>query len=209
MIPEGIGLWGWMCIILAAISAVITLWYLLKRPPLTVGTKLALLLGVLIFPGLAGLSGNAAGLHATMQRPFCGSCHVMEPWTDDSNDPESTSLASRHARNKWFGNSNCYTCHADYRALGPVLTKMNGMLHVWHYVKSFRDMPIEEAIGEIHIYKPYSNRNCEQCHSTRTSGWMGVADHEGAVDEIRSGDMSCASDGCHGPAHPFSKKAKE
>jgi cytochrome c-type protein NapC len=43
-----------------------------------------------------------------------------------------------------------------------------------------------------------------QCHSTTLPGYMDVPDHAAALDWVREGSLSCASAGCHGPAH-FSK----
>jgi cytochrome c-type protein NapC len=140
-----------------------------------------------------------------MQRDFCGSCHTMTPYTSDAANPFSDSLASLHSRNELFGDRSCYVCHADYGMYGTVSTKLSGMKHVWEYYSEFRDIPAQEALPLIHLYRPYPNANCMQCHSTRIAGWMEVDEHASAVEPIRSGAMSCASFGCHGPSHPFSK----
>ena len=47
------------------------------------------------------------------------------------------------------------------------------------------------------------NGNCMQCHSTRDTLWLKVPDHQASLDDVRAGRMSCASEGCHGLAHPF------
>ena len=98
----------------AAVSAILILWFLIRRPLLTRSTKIVLLFGIGLFPLATAGSGNIAGYHATKTRTFCSSCHVMTPYGNDSADPHSTSLAARHARNKLFGEENCYACHADY-----------------------------------------------------------------------------------------------
>lgn len=193
----------------AALSAGILIWFLVKRPAIGGGTKLALLLGFGVFPIATAATGNVVGYEASKQRTFCGSCHVMEPWTDDSNDPTSTTLAARHARNPTFGDHNCYVCHADYGMYGTITTKIGGMRHVYEYVfNGYHAMSIEEFVRTIHIARPYPNNNCMQCHSTQTAGWMERADHARLADEVRAGAVSCASEGCHGPAHPFSKEAR-
>jgi cytochrome c-type protein NapC len=44
-----------------------------------------------------------------------------------------------------------------------------------------------------------------QCHSTEVPAWKAIKEHASLLDRIRVGEVSCASEGCHGPAHPFSK----
>lgn len=193
----------------ATFAATILLWFLIKRPAFGGGTKLLLLLGLGVFPIATAGTGNVVGYEASKERSFCGSCHVMEPWAEDSDDPHSTTLAARHARNPSFGDQNCYVCHADYGMYGTITTKIGGMGHVYHYVFSgYHDMPVDEFVRTVHIARPYPNRNCMQCHSTRTAGWLEEADHAQMIDEVRAGQVSCASEGCHGPAHPFSKAAR-
>ncbi|MEO7110484.1 MAG: NapC/NirT family cytochrome c [Polyangiaceae bacterium] len=187
----------------AAISAAILVSYLVFRPKLGPGTKIWLLLGVGVFPiGLAG-AGNIQDFEATKKRAFCGDCHVMTLHTADSDDPNSTSLASRHARNKFFGSENCYVCHADYGMYGTVLTKMGGMRHFWLYYTQYRNTSLADAKHEIQIRKPFPNSNCMQCHSTQNPIWLAQRDHTAMLDDVRSGHVSCASAGCHGLAHPF------
>jgi nitrate/TMAO reductase-like tetraheme cytochrome c subunit len=186
----------------ALASASILLVYLVRRPALGHATKIWLLLGLGVFPiGLAG-AGNVQGYETTKKREFCGSCHVMGPHAADSRDLRSLSLSSRHARNDLFGDENCYACHEDYGMFGTVLTKIGGMRHVWLYYTEYRNTPIEEAKKEIHLRKPYPNGNCMHCHSTEGEIWGHQPDHKAALDEVRSGRVSCASAGCHGLAHP-------
>jgi cytochrome c-type protein NapC len=179
--------------------------YLIRRPPLTAASKLWLLVGLGVFPIGAAASGNIAGFERTKERTFCTSCHVMTPHGDDAQDPASGSLAARHSRNKLFGDESCYTCHADYGMFGTLTTKMGGMRHVWLYYTEFKDMPIDEAKRTIHIRKPYPNNNCMQCHSTTDTLFLKTKDHASSLEDIRSGIVSCASAGCHGYAHPFTK----
>jgi cytochrome c-type protein NapC len=189
----------------AAVAAGILLWYLIRRPPLNGPTKILLLLGLGAFPIATAATGNVTGYEATKERTFCGSCHVMEPWTEDSEDPTSRTLAARHARNPMFGDENCYMCHADYGKLGAITTKLGGMRHVYEYILGgYREMTREAAVEAIHIRRPYPNVNCMQCHSTRATAWTEQSDHAKMIEEIRSGAVGCASEGCHGPAHPFS-----
>lgn len=189
----------------AGCSALLVLWFLVRRPALTHATKLILLAGIGVLPIATAATGNVAGFEATKTRRFCGSCHVMTPYRDDSENTHSTTLAARHARNGMFGDENCYACHADYGMYGTIVTKAGGMRHVYEYVLHYRDVSLEEARRTIHIRKPFPNATCIHCHSTEAPLWNRVKDHASLLDRIRAGSVSCASEGCHGPAHPFSK----
>ncbi len=189
----------------AAAAALILVWFLAWRPAITRLTKVVLLFGIGVLPIGTALTGNYAGFEATKARTFCGGCHVMTPYAHDSTDPKSLSLAARHARNNMFGAENCYVCHADYGMFSTLKTKMGGMRHVYEYIFHYRNMSLQEAREKIHIRRPYPNSNCMQCHSTENPDWNAVKDHASLVDRVRSGEVSCASEGCHGPAHPFSK----
>lgn len=189
----------------AIFSALIVIWYLLRRPLLTRSTKITLLFGIGLLPLGAAMSGNYAGFEATKERRFCGSCHVMTPYSNDSGNPKSETLAARHGRNEMFGHENCYACHADYGMFGTITTKIGGMRHVYLYLTEYHSMSLDEAREKIHIIKPFSNEACMRCHSTRSPVWNAVGDHASTLHRVRAGTLSCASDGCHGPAHPFSK----
>ncbi len=192
----------------AAVAAVLVLWYLVRRPALNRGTKIVLLFGIGVFPIATAMTGNYAGFEGTKNRQFCGSCHVMKPYQEDSENPQSTSLAARHARNELFGEENCYACHATYGMFGTVKTKLGGMRHVYLYLMEYRKYSLEEAREKIHIIRPFQNETCMHCHSTENPIFSTTKDHASTLDRIRNGEVSCASEGCHGPAHPFSKVKK-
>jgi cytochrome c-type protein NapC len=195
-------------LVFAGLSACILVGYIATRPPLVRATKLWLLLGLGILPIGAAFAGNVQGFEATKEREFCGSCHVMAGHQADSDDPTSQSLAARHARNKMFGSENCYACHADYGMFGTVVTKAGGMRHVWLYLTEYRHTPLDEAKKTITLRQPETmNSNCMQCHATDTTLFLKVKDHRGALDAVRAGRISCASEGCHGLAHPFFRPA--
>jgi cytochrome c-type protein NapC len=196
---------SWAAVLCALCAIAILAWYLFKRPPLIGTTKVLLLLGIGVFPVGTALSGNIVTLKHSKHRQFCGSCHVMEPWTSDSANLESTSLASKHARNDLFGDENCYACHQDYGMFGTVFTKITGMRHLYEYYARYQDTPVEEALDRIHIYDPLPNANCMHCHSTEIESWTSVGEHISVKQPVRDGTLSCVSAGCHGPAHPLSK----
>ena len=199
----------WLALGSAALSAVLLIWFLVRRPALTKMTKVVLLFGIGILPIATAGNGNVAGYHATKTTKFCSSsCHVMVPYGNDSWNPKSESLAARHARNEQFGHENCYACHADYGMFGTITTKIGGLRHVYEYTLNYHQMTEEEALVDMEIRQPFSNATCIRCHSTQNPNWNKVGDHASTLDRVRAGTLSCASVGCHGPAHPFSKEAK-
>lgn len=200
---------SWLSLGCTAIAAVILLWFLVGRPALKRGTKLILLLGFGAFPIAGVTAGNVVAIQNSARVEFCGSCHVMKPWTDDLANPRSKSLASLHGRNHNFGDHACYTCHADYGRFSTVKAKAAGMGHVYEYAREYRRISTEEAIRSIETARPYPNANCTQCHSMTLPGFTEVRDHVSLRGELRAGRVSCASNGCHGPAHPFSKDEEE
>ena len=62
----------------AGTSALLVIWFLVRRPPLTNATKLVLLLGIGVLPIATAATGNVSGYESTKSRTFCGSCHVMK-----------------------------------------------------------------------------------------------------------------------------------
>jgi len=186
----------------ACASAAIIIGYLIVRPELRRAAKIWLLFGLGVFPLGVAFTGNIQGFEATKKRQFCGSCHVMVPHASDSDATDSSSLSSRHGRNKLFGDENCYGCHADYGMFGTVVTKLGGMRHVWLYYTEYRTVSIAQAKETIHLLKSYPNDNCMQCHSTEVKLWKEQSDHKATLDDVRGGRVSCASAGCHGYAHP-------
>ncbi|CAN5496307.1 hypothetical protein BH11MYX1_BH11MYX1_29420 [soil metagenome] len=189
----------------AIASTVLVAWFLIRRPALTNATKIVLLLAIGVFPIATAATGNVSGFEVTKQRSFCGSCHVMSEYQADSDDPHSVTLASRHARNALFGETNCYGCHANYGMFGTVVTKYGGLRHVYEYTFHYHQMSDAEARAKIHIRAPFQNSTCMHCHSTDLPLWNAVPSHASLLPRLRDGTVSCASAGCHGPAHPFSK----
>ena len=204
-----LGLMGGLAAASTTCAAVILLTYLVRRPVLSGHTKLWLLLGLGVLPIFAAGSANLAGFKATQSRNFCGSCHVMTPHAEDSENPASTSLAAVHARNEVFGHDNCYTCHKDYGMYGYALTKIGGMRHVYMYLTEYHSMPLEQSRHDIRIMKPMPNSNCMGCHTTQAPRWNAIGDHASSLAQVQSGQVSCASAGCHGYAHPVTKLGRE
>jgi cytochrome c-type protein NapC len=187
-----------VALVCAVTAGAILIWYLVRRPPLGRVTKVLLLLGLGLLPVIVALTGNIAGFEYTLKRPFCGSCHVMQPYIRDAEDPNSDSLAAIHSRNHRFGEESCYNCHADYQMFGTITTKLNGMRHLFAYVTEYANTgPDGEGGPPIHTYKPFANGACMQCHSTELSAWQ---EAHPDPEAIRSGEMRCIE--CHDTIHP-------
>ncbi len=201
---------GYVALGCAGIAAAILIGYLVVRPVIDLRSKVMLLLGLGVFPAFSATASTVAGMEATTQREFCGSCHVMTEHFENSGDGRSQSLAARHSRNPFFGGNSCYVCHADYGMYGYAMTKAGGMMHVYHYYLSgYRGMSLEDAKQKIRLNKPYDNLNCRQCHTSTLHDWRRVPDHESLKAELDKNEVSCASAGCHGFAHPFTKTEEE
>jgi cytochrome c-type protein NapC len=184
----------------AAVSILIGVWYMVRRPHLHRTTKSLLLLGLGVFPAIVSLTGNISSFEYTLSRPFCGSCHVMSPYLRDAEDPKSQSLAAIHSRNHRFGEDSCYTCHADYQMFGAVTTKMNGMRHLYKYVTEYASTgPDGEGGPPIHLYKPFQSATCRQCHSMTAKKY--VEDHGDTIAALQNGDVACID--CHSEIHPL------
>jgi len=204
-LPMHVSPLSWIALTCAVVAAIILILYLVCRPPLDLKTKAFLGLGLGVLPIMTALIGNVEGLHATEKQAFCGSCHTMDLHIADANDPDSLGLAAIHSRTKMFGDRSCYVCHKNYGMYGYALTKLGGMGHVYYFVTDYGWESVEESIERIHIAQPFKNENCMQCHSTSGRIWNDVPDHAGLLEDLRTGNTSCASVGCHGYAHPFSK----
>jgi cytochrome c-type protein NapC len=199
---------GTLAIVSGIIAAAILLYYLIRKPPLDLGIKLLLFAGLGVFPGISAAASTVAGMERTTHREFCGSCHTMDSHFENATDPGQQSLAARHTRNPFFGGESCYVCHADYGMFGYALTKLGGMRHVYlYYFGGYREMSPEESRRDVHLMKPYDNTNCRQCHTTTAHVWKRVPDHQALEKQLAENKVSCASGGCHGYAHPFSKGA--
>jgi cytochrome c-type protein NapC len=196
---------SWIGLACAVVAAGIMIYYLVKRPPLDAAGKSMMMLGVGVLPIFVAMVGNLEGFNATETQGFCGSCHTMDMWIEDANDPDSESLAAIHSRTTKFGDKSCYVCHKDYGMYGYAMTKLGGMGHVYEFLSGWMWYDREQVLEEIHIKRPFKNENCMQCHSTTGAIWTNTQDHIGLLDDLRAGTTSCVSAGCHGYAHPFSK----
>ena len=132
------------------------------------------------------------------------------PWTEptyadstmgdnaDGEDLEGDALVAAQAARQ--DGLKIYTIGVGGRGEAPMpITDENG-----HTRLVMTKVDVDEAKKTIHLREPAKmNGNCMECHSTDDTLWRKVPDHQASLDDTRAGRLSCASEGCHGIAHPF------
>ena len=116
--------------VLLALVVLAVAWSRLRRAGLTPGLKELLVLPLVVLPPAIVFFGYAYGIERSKSVASCGSCHVMKPYLADLQNPESTSLAGTHYKNRYIQENHCYTCHTDYGMFGTLQAKMDGLGHV-------------------------------------------------------------------------------
>jgi hypothetical protein len=94
-------------IVLGLAAAAIMVVFLVRKPEwrVTAHAKWALLVGLLVLPGMTMLSGNVVGFHKV--KNSCTQCHTMDPWVNDMKDPKTLTLAGKHYQNRWIPDDQC------------------------------------------------------------------------------------------------------
>jgi hypothetical protein len=148
--------------------------------------------GLAVTPAAAMVLANYHTFEGTHEVRACNGCHVMRPMVVDLMDPDSDTLAARHARNKWIPQDQCFGCHSDYGLAGSIAAKMEGYRHLVRYTTGFYSEPI--------VYRGrFNNANCFKCHAGTTAFESG---HSHQVVRQRLGDSNMSCTNCHGWAHP-------
>lgn len=194
---------GWGALALGGISAILVLGFLVRAPQLTASLKLLLLFGLFVLPSGTAVLGNVANLEASKSVQFCGSCHVMDSYVSDLQNPDSRSLASLHGQLPAFADDACYGCHADYGMYGGVTTKIGGMHHVYSFYSDDWTTPGHRP---PELYEPYDTRVCLSCHNPVRKG--APLEHRVHGDKITSREIKCTNAGCHGRPHPAWEQTK-
>jgi nitrate/TMAO reductase-like tetraheme cytochrome c subunit len=184
--------------ILLGLAAAGILLAVLQRKPAwrtTAHAKWALLVGLLVLPGMTMLSGNVVGFHRV--KNSCTQCHTMDPWVQDMKDPKSITLVAKHYQNRWIPDDQCYTCHTGYGLAGNIQAKIGGLGHVAHeYLTGVPDV--------IKIHRPFNVDTCFHCH-LESAKYQKIEQHVDAEmkPKILSGELSCFE--CHASPHPRKK----
>jgi len=129
-----------------------------------------LLVGFLILAPLGYVLNAGLAVSGAKSVAFCGSCHVMDGYVADLQNPDSEHLAAQHYQFRWIADHQCYTCHSDYGLFGDVQAKMAGLRHVWFYNVGGYELPLK-------IRNRYDNQRCLFCHGP-VKGYREVPEHE-------------------------------
>lgn len=146
-------------------------------------------------------SGPLMGPRYFETRPFCGTCHVMRPYSLDAVDPQSTSLAAVHTRPNVLGQDSCYACHATPGMLGWVHTKVGGAKHVVTEVTLYASSGnFGERGPPIRLQGGFDNAMCTRCHDPTSPSWISSSLHQDLAEGLQNGSTRCLE--CHNVVHP-------
>lgn len=185
--------------VLFGLAAAAILVFTLTRPPAwlaTVAARWTLLVGLFLLPSVSVLLANVVGFEKV--KDSCYECHTMDPWTSDLHDPNSTTLAAKHYKNRWINEHACYTCHTGYGLGGNIRAKIGGLSHVLHH-------HVTGVPEVIKMHRTFPVSTCLHCHGQGDS-FLKREEHtnEEFKPKILSGELSCFE--CHTAPHPRPKK---
>jgi len=150
------------------------------------------LLSLCVIPVFMLFLGNLVTYEGSQKAEFCGSCHsVMGPYVDDLNNPNSTSLAATHQQIRFVRENQCYACHVGYGLAGTIEAKVDGLLHMVHYVTGSYPQPLK-------IWRPFNSANCLGCHAGARS-FETQSVHIRIMASLKGNKASCLF--CHAEAH--------
>jgi cytochrome c nitrite reductase small subunit len=164
--------------------------------PAVAYAKIIAFLALIVLPAGAMFLANYHTFEGTHEVRGCAGCHVMLPMVNDMEDPNSSTLAARHFKNRWIAENQCFHCHSDYGLSGSLEAKMTGFRHLARYTTRTYHEPIR---ARTH----FDNKNCLNCHGA-TARFEGVKSHQTAYAQLISNQMICLN--CHGQAHPNSEQ---
>ena len=98
--------------------------------------------------GIVLLAGSAIAMRTTDQRPFCGSCHLMQ-------QAALTHKVSTHA------NLACNDCHAPHNLAAKIPFKAGEGLRDFMGNMQGKDVPLSVSLRT----KEVINANCKSCHA--------------------------------------------
>jgi len=173
--------------------------WLIARPAITVtrGGKQLTFVILFLLPILTASMGAGEQMRRSEQTQFCLSCHHMEPYGKSLLVDDATYLPAAHYQNGRIPRDQaCYTCHTDYVMYGTAITKIRGLRHV--YIQYFGN-----TSPPLHLYSPYSNRECLHCHAGSRSFEEGIVHSAdpSIMAAIKANETSCMSSGCHQTVH--------
>lgn len=195
--PEGLtvgGVLGWIAAIaiVLGVALLILVEFVWKHRVARTTYRWLLLLGLLVLPAFALLGSAGAMTEGMKAVESCNSCHVMNAFVDDMNDPRSPTLAARHATTGFIPSQQCYACHTGYGIFGTAEARRDGFRHWLLYATRTWDEPIT-------FKGAYPNANCLACHGNAPR-FQEVESHRALAGPLAGDEMSCHS--CHGLPHP-------
>jgi nitrate/TMAO reductase-like tetraheme cytochrome c subunit len=179
-------------VIIVALIGLIAVEFFYKKKLDRSAYKWLLFLGLLLLPLMSMLSATTTLMEETKTVASCSSCHLMHPFVNDMHNPHSASLASRHFRNKWIAEDQCYHCHTSYGIHGTFEGKRDGFRHWLLFVTKTWKEPIS-------FKGSYPNSNCLSCHG-ESPKFREVVSHAAIKESLMTNQTSCST--CHGPVHP-------
>jgi len=188
--------WAGVVSIIIALIILFSIEFIYKDRVRPGNYRMLMIVSLFVLPLIIGLGTTVTVLETTKTVESCQTCHVMDPFVFEMEDPHGTSLAARHYKNQWIAENQCYQCHTTYGAQGDLEGKRDGFRHWFLFVTELWEEPITYAGS-------YPNQNCTACHSG-TRRFLEVDSHVALADRMRADEVSCTS--CHGPAHPVPKE---
>ena len=152
-----------------------------------------ILLGLCVLPITALVGATTTVFEEGKSVPSCATCHVMDPFVYDLQDPESETLAARHFKEGWITENHCYACHTTYGIYGAFEAKRDGFRHWLLYVTNTYEEPIT-------FKGSFPNVSCLDCHQG-TPKYEQVLTHQLIADDLANDRVGCYT--CHGPMHPL------
>ncbi len=173
--------------------------FLIARPGSTHDRngKMLAFVGIFLLPILTVIFGTEEHMEKAKQTEFCLSCHAMEPYGKSLLVDDDEFIPAQHFQNDRIPREEaCYTCHTDYTMFGPISAKIKGINHV--LVQFLGTVP-----DTIHLYDPYSNRQCLHCHAGSRSFEENEVHTTPAAfrDSLANDQVSCLTSGCHDVVH--------
>ena len=173
--------------------------FLMFRPTIArgAGGKLLGFVGIFLLPLLICSMSLETHMEKSKQTEFCLSCHMMKTHGMSLYVDDKEYIPAVHFQNHRIPKDQaCFTCHTTYTLYGDYAAKLRGLKHLYYqYIGTIPDT--------IHLYEPFSNRECLHCHEGARS-FEEQSIHLSSVvlmDSIKRNQMSCLSSGCHDIAH--------
>jgi cytochrome c-type protein NapC len=188
---------GTTAILIALIVvAVILAMVFFVRPVVFAGPREKILAFIARFalPVLCVGGGMSAHMQRPEQRPFCISCHSMQPYGRSLYVGNQNYIPAAHFQNHRVpANEACYACHADYAIYRPFVDKLRGLKRI--YMQYVSTPP-----AHITIPGGFNSNQCLRCHADARD-FESNPIHQAIMASLTSNQMSCVTSGCHDTVH--------